>query len=54
MLFIMHSPFMVWYYRQRWRIRNLPTDWIVWRLRLRLWWRRLRRGNEGQRGESRD
>jgi hypothetical protein len=40
MLFIMHSPLMVWFYRQRWRVATLPTMTIVWRLYFRLWKRR--------------
>jgi hypothetical protein len=41
MLFIMHSRFMVWFNRQRWRIlfpiATLPIRRIIWALRFRTW-----------------
>ena len=50
MLFIMHSPLMVWAYRQRWRISNLRADFWLWRVRLKI---RMKR-QLGIRSPSRD
>jgi len=49
MLFIMHSPLMVWFYRQRWRVAKLPIDWLVSRLRWRTRKRRIARRIRSQR-----